>query len=50
MLPWFMGNITMSPLPYEGFVEGSIFIIKVGGFDYGFYLPQQLKELTYSKG
>ena len=23
----------MSPSPYKGFVEGSIFIIKVGGFD-----------------
>ena len=40
----------MSPLPYEGFVEGSIFIIKVGGFNRGFYLSQQLKELIYSKG
>ena len=40
----------MSPSPCEGFVEGSIFIIKVGGFDRGFYLPQQLKELIYSKG
>ena len=39
----------MPPLPWEGFVEGSIFIIKVGGFDRGFYLSQQLKELIYSK-
>ena len=37
----------MSPSPYEGFVEGSIFIIKVGGFNCGF---QQLEELIYSKG
>ena len=50
MSPWFKGNIAMSPLPYKGFVEGSIFIIKVGGFDRGFYLSQQLKELIYSKG
>ena len=47
MLPWFEGNIAMSPLPCEGFVEGSVFIIKVGGFDRGFYLLQQLKELIY---
>ena len=40
----------MSPLPYKGFVEGSIFITKVGGFDRGFHLSQQLKELIYSKG
>ena len=39
----------MSPSPYKGFVEVSIFIIKVGGFDRGFYLSQQLKELIYSK-
>ena len=39
-----------SPSPYEGFLEGSIFIIKVGGFDCGFCLSQQLKELIYSKG
>ena len=26
----------MLPSPYEGFVEGSVFIIKVGGFDRGF--------------
>ena len=35
---WFKGNITMSPSPYEGFAEGSLFITKVGGFDCGFYL------------
>ena len=40
----------MLPLPYEGFIKGSIFIIKAGGFDRGFYLSQQLKELLYSKG
>ena len=40
MLSWFDGNIAMSPSPYKGFVEGSIFIIKV---DRGFYLSQQLK-------
>ena len=40
----------MLPSSYEGFVEGSIFIIKVGGFDRGFYLSQQLKELIYNKG
>ena len=40
----------MSPLPYKGFVEGSIFITKVGGFDCGFYLSQQLKELIYRIG
>ena len=45
MSPWFKGNITMSPLPYKGFVEGSVFIIKVGDFDRGFYLSQQLKEV-----
>ena len=39
-----------TPSPYKGFVEGSIFIKKVGGFDRGFYLSQQLKELIYSKG
>ena len=50
MSPWFEGNIAMLPLPYKGFVEGSIFIIKVGGFDCGFYLSQQLQELMYSKG
>ena len=44
------GNIMMLPSPYKGFVEGSIFIIKVRGFDRGFYLSQQLKELIYSKG
>ena len=44
MSRWFEGNIIMSPLPYEGFVEWSIFIIKVEGFDCGFYLLQQLKE------
>ena len=56
--PWFEGNIfdvtegniAMSPSLYEGFVEGSIFIIKFGGFDHGFYLLQQLKEIIYSKG
>ena len=47
---WVQGNIAMSPLPYEGLVEGSVFIIKVGGFDRRFYLSQQLKELIYSKG
>ena len=47
MSPWFEGNIAMSPSPYEGFVEGSI---KAGGFDRGFYLSQQLKELIYSEG
>ena len=50
MSPWFEGNIAMSLSPCEGFVEGSIFIIKVGDFDHGFYLSQQLKELIYSKG
>ena len=50
MLPWFEGNIAMSPSPYKGFVEGSIFIIKDGGFDCRFYLSQQLKELIYIKG
>ena len=40
----------MSPSPYKCFVEGSIFITKVEGFDRGFYLSQQLKELIYSKG
>ena len=58
MLPWFGGSVFDVTLvrgqhrasPYEGFVEGSIFIIKVGGFDRGFYLSQQLKELIYSKG
>ena len=40
----------MLPLPYKGFVKGSIFIKKVGGFDHGFYLSQQLKGLIYSKG
>ena len=39
----------MLPSPYEGFVEGSIFIIKVGGFNHGFYLSQQLKELKKLK-
>ena len=48
MSPCFKGNIfdvalVVALLPYEGFVEGSIFIIKVGGFDCGFYLSQQLK-------
>ena len=38
MQPWFEGNIVMLPLPYESFVEGLIFIIKVGGLDRGFYL------------
>ena len=42
--------VAMLPWPYKGFVEGSIFIIKVGGFGRGFYLSQQLKELIYSKG
>ena len=37
------------PLQYESFVENSIFIIKVGSFDYGIYLIQQLNELIYSK-
>ena len=38
----------MSPSPCKGFIEGSIFIIKVGSFDRGFYLSQQLlKELIY---
>ena len=50
MSPWFKGNIAMLPSPYEGFVEGFIFIIKVGGINCGFYLSQQLKELIYSKG
>ena len=50
MSPWFEGNIAMLPSPYKGFVEGSIFITKVGGFDRGFHLLQQLKELIYSKG
>ena len=49
MSPWFEGNIAMSPSPYKGFVEGPIFIINVGGFDHGFYLSKQLKELIYSK-
>ena len=62
MLPWFEGNIfdvalargqhtiVMLTSPYKGVVEDSIFIIKVGGFDCGFYLSQLLKELIYSKG
>ena len=57
MSPWFEGNIFDVALvrgqyrsPYKGFVEGSIFITKVGGFDRGFHLSQQLKELIYSKG
>ena len=59
MSPWFEGNIFDVALVrgqhcdvtlYKGFVEGSIFIIKVGGFDRGFYLSQQLKELICSKG
>ena len=39
----------MLPSPDEGFVEGSIFIIKVEGFNHGFYLSQQLKELIIVK-
>ena len=60
MLPWFGGNIfdvalvqgqhCDVTLAFKGIVEGSIFIIKVGGFNRGFYLSQQLKELIYSKG
>ena len=45
MLAWLEGNIfdvalvrAMLPSQYESFVEGSIFIIKVEGFDGGFYL------------
>ena len=53
MSPWFEGNIFDVALVqgqhHKGFVKGSIFIIKVGGFDRGFYLSQQLKELIYSK-
>ena len=50
VLPWFEGNIAMLPSPYKGFVKGFLFTIKVGGFDRGFYLSQQLKELIYSEG
>ena len=44
MSPWFEGNIVMSPLPYKSFVEGSIFIIKVGGFDCYYILHKNLIE------
>ena len=43
----FEGNITMLPLHYEGFVAASVIIIKVGSYDYGIYL---INELIHSKG
>ena len=55
MSPWFRGNIFDVALvrgqhhdvalTLQRLFEGSIFIIKVGGFDCGFYLSQQLKGL-----